>query len=321
MLSTLRNKLFAKSSNCTRKTLTNLDFCRHFWTNYVKKPNNQSEYLVFCDNLIKSVNEAKNNPWKLQEQHYINETMRNTLKLSGHEAIVLGSIYGITYKSGVGYLTNEYIAESTRLSKRTITRYLKKFEDLGLIERKYERNGMKVTRNYTFTEIFFKVSELSGNKCIKRPETKPEVNKCQNLHKMATKPITKQVTKCPINYTSTNIDNNIHKSILLSNKVNISINTYNKVNTEYSKIKTKVDKKQKTKSTQKTKLATYKFPWPSYDEIIDNFIDTNYKDGQEILKVLWRIRLTRIYGSRKNRREKLKLKNKELISRLNHVDK
>ena len=318
MLSTLPSKVFQKSSNQTNKNLINSNI-RQNWTNFRQIPNPINEGLVLCDTLIKGVNEAKVNPYKLQEQCYINDTMKVALELSANEMFVLGAIYGVTHDSGVGYLTNKYISNATGLSISSIKNYLRKFEKLGLIERKYERNGMKVTRNYSFTEIFFKVSELSGNKCIKRPEVKPEVNECQNLHKMSTKPITTHGQNLSINNTSTIIDNNIPQSILLSNKVNISINTYNKVNTEYSKLKQKVDKKQKTKSTQKTKLETYKFPWPSYDEIIDNFIDTNYKDGQEILKVLWRIRLTRIYGSRKNRREKLKLKNKELISRLNHV--
>ena len=324
MMSTQNEKNQLISEHCINQILKNGNIrhfwtnSRHSWTNYDKKPNNQSEYLVFCDNLIKSVEEAKNNPWKLQEQCYINNTMKIALGLSANEKEVLGAIYGVTRDSGVGYLTNKYISNATRLSISSIKNYLRKFESLGLIVRKYKRNGLKVIRNYEFTELFFKVSELSGNKCIKRPDIKTEVNESQNLHKMATKPITTHGQNLSINNTSIILDN-ISTNILSNNKVNISINTYNKVNTEYSELKQRVDKKRRTKSTSRNKLITYKFPWPSYDEIIDNFVDTNYKDGQEILKVLWRIRLTRIYGSRKNRKETLKLKNKELISRLNHV--
>ena len=312
MLSTPQNKFFSESSKYTKINLKNLDVSGHFWTNYNKKTNNQDNYLVSYNNLVENINEAKVDPYKLQEQCYINNTTKVALGLSANEKEVLGAIYGVTHDSGVGYLTNEYIAESTRLSKRTITRYMKKFEDLGLIVRQYERNGMKTIRNYKFTEIFFKVSELSGNKCIKRPEAKPEVNECQNLHKMAAKPITKRVTKCLTNYTSTNIDNNISNNILLSNKVNISINTYNKVNTEYSELKQRVDKKRITKSTSRNKLV-------SYNKIIDNFVDLNYKEGQQELKEVLRKRLQVIYGTRRHRKTKLKLTNKELKATLDKL--
>ena len=315
MLSTQNEKNLLNLEPCinqsTNQILKNGNI-RHFWTNFRQIPNPINEDLVLCDNLIKSVNEAKVNPYKLQEQCYINDTMKVVLGLSANEMFVLGAIYGVTHDSGVGYLTNDYIAKSTGLSKRTIIYFLKKFEKLGLIVRKYKRNGMNTVRNYTFTEIFFKVSELSGNKCIKRPEAKPEVNECQNLHEMSTKPIGTQVQKLHINNTSTIIDNNIPQSILLSNKVNISINTYNKVNTEYSEIKTKVDKKRRTKSTSRNKLV-------SYNEMIDNFVDLNYKEGQRELKEVLRKRLQVIYGTRRNRKTKLKLTNKELKATLDKL--
>ena len=316
MLSTQNEKNQLISEHCISQILKNGNI-RHFWTNSGQIPNPINEGLVLCNTLIESIDEAKNNPWKLQEQCYINNTMKIALGLSANQMIVLGAIYGVTHDSGVGYLTNEYISNATGLSKRTIIYFLKKFEKLGLIERKYKRNGMKVTRNYSFTEIFFKVSELSGNKCIKRPEAKPEDNECQNLHEMATKPIGTQVQKLHINNTSsTIIDNNIPQSILLSNKVNINI----KVNTEYSELKQKVDKKQKTKSTQKTKLSTHKFPWPSYNKLIDNYVDSHYKDGQEILKVLWKTRLQVLYGINKNKNNRL-IKNQELLKHLEYVYK
>ena len=322
MLSTKNEKISLNLVTCidenTNQILKNGNI-RHFWTNfghswtnYDKKTNNQENCLVSYNNLVENINEAKVNPYKLQEQCYINDTTKVALGLSANEMVVLGALYGVTHDSGVGYLTNEYISNATRLSISSIKNYLRKFENLGLIERKYERNGMKVTRNYTFTEIFFKVSELSGNKCIKRPEAKPEVNECQNLHKMATKPIGTHGQNLSINNTSINIDNNIPKSILLSNKVNISINTYNKVNTEYSKIKTKVDKKQRTKSTSRNKLV-------SYNKIIDDFVDLNYKEGQRELKKVLRRRLQVIYGTRRNRKTKLKLTNKELKATLDKL--
>ena len=315
MLSTQNEKNLLNLEPCinqsTNQILKNGNI-RHFWTNSRQIPNPLNEGLVLCDNLIKSVNEAKVNPYKLQEQCYINDTMKVVLGLSANEMFVLGAIYGVTHDSGVGYLTNDYIAKSTGLSKRTIIYFLKKFEKLGLIVRKYKRNGMNTVRNYTFTEIFFKVSELSGNKCIKRPESKTEINEHQNLHEMATKPITTRVQNLHTNNTSINIDNNIPKSILLSNKVNISINTYNKVNTEYSEIKTKVDKKRRTKSTSRNKLV-------SYNEMIDNFVDLNYKEGQRELKEVLRKRLQVIYGTRRNRKTKLKLTNKELKATLDKL--
>ena len=322
MLSTKNEKISLNLVTCidenTNQILKNGNI-RHFWTNfghswtnYDKKTNNQENCLVSYNNLVENINEAKVNPYKLQEQCYINDTTKVALGLSANEMVVLGALYGVTHDSGVGYLTNEYISNATRLSISSIKNYLRKFENLGLIERKYERNGMKVTRNYSFTEIFFKVSELSGNKCIKRPEAKPEVNECQNLHKMATKPIGTHGQNLSINNTSINIDNNIPKSILLSNKVNISINTYNKVNTEYSEIKTKVDKKQRTKSTSRNKLV-------SYNEMIDNFVDLNYKEGQRELKEVLRKRLQVIYGTRRNRKTKLKLTNKELKATLDKL--
>ena len=304
MLSTLQSKFFAKLSNRINENLKNGNIGQN-WTNFDKRPNNESNYLVFCDNLEQRVDEIKNNPWKLQEQCYINDTMKKVLGLSANEKEVLGAIYGVTHDSGVGYLTNKYIAKSTDLSKRTIIYFLKKFEKLGLIVRKYERNGMKVTRNYSFTETFFKVSELSGNKCIKRPEAKPEVNECQNLHEMSASPVSTQVQSLHINNTSI-IDNNIPKSILLSNKVNISINTYTKVNSRNSK----------TEVEPKKKLV-------SYNELINNFVDLNYQEGQEELKKSLKRRLQVIYGTRRNLKKykgtKLKLTNKELKSTLDKL--
>lgn len=280
----------------------------HFWTNYNKKTNNQDNYLVSYNNLVENINEAKVDPYKLQEQCYINNTTKVALGLSANEKEVLGAIYGVTHDSGVGYLTNKYISNATRLSISSIKNYLRKFESLGLIVRKYERNGLKVIRNYEFTELFFKVSELSGNKCVKRPNIKTEVNESQNLHKMATKPITAHGQNLSINNTSIILDN-ISTNILSNNKVNISINTYTKVNTEYSKLKQRVDKKLRTKNTQRNKLV-------SYNEMIDNFVDLNYKEGQQELKEVLRKRLQVIYGTRKHIKNKLKLTNKELKSTL-----
>jgi len=280
----------------------------HSWTNYDKKTNNQENYLVSYNNLVENINEAKVNPYKLQEQCYINDTTKVALGLSANEKEVLGAIYGVTHDSGVGYLTNKYISNATRLSISSIKNYLRKFESLGLIVRKYKRNGLKVIRNYEFTELFFKVSELSGNKCVKRPNIKAEVNESQNLHKMATKPITAHGQNLSINNTSIILDN-ISTNILSNNKVNISINTYTKVNTEYSELKQRVDKKLRTKNTQRNKLV-------SYNEMIDNFVDLNYKEGQQELKEVLRKRLQVIYGTRKHIKNKLKLTNKELKSTL-----
>ena len=308
MLSTPQNKFFSESSKYTKINLKNLDVSGHFWTNYNKKTNNQDNYLVSYNNLVENINEAKVDPYKLQEQCYINNTTKVALGLSANEKEVLGAIYGVTHDSGVGYLTNKYISNATRLSISSIKRYLNKFEKLGLIVRKYERNGLKVIRNYEFTELFFKVSELSGNKCVKRPDIKTEVNESQNLHKMATKPITAHGSNWSINNTSIILDN-ISTNILSNNKVNISINTYTKVNTEYSELKQRVDKKLRTKNTQRNKLV-------SYNEMIDNFVDLNYKEGQQELKEVLRKRLQVIYGTRKHIKNKLKLTNKELKSTL-----
>lgn len=314
MLSTLPSKVFQKSSNQTNQILINGNIGQncinpgHSWTNYDKKTNNQDNYLVSYNNLVENINEAKVDPYKLQEQCYINNTTKVALGLSANEKEVLGAIYGVTHDSGVGYLTNKYISNATRLSISSIKNYLRKFESLGLIVRKYERNGLKVIRNYEFTELFFKVSELSGNKCVKRPNIKTEVNESQNLHKMATKPITAHGQNLSINNTSIILDN-ISTNILSNNKVNISINTYTKVNTEYSELKQRVDKKLRTKNTQRNKLV-------SYDEMIDNFVDLNYKEGQRELKEVLRKRLQVIYGTRKHIKNKLKLTNKELKSTL-----
>ena len=73
MLSTIRNKVFKESSRCTNKELTILDKCWTFTTNYDKKTNNQENYLVSYNNLVENINEAKVNPYKLQEQCYIND--------------------------------------------------------------------------------------------------------------------------------------------------------------------------------------------------------------------------------------------------------
>ena len=314
MLSTLPSKVFQKSSNQTNQILINGNIGQncinpgHFWTNYNKKTNNQENCLVSYNNLVENINEAKVDPYKLQEQCYINNTTKVALGLSANEKEVLGAIYGVTHNSGVGYLTNKYISNATRLSISSIKNYLRKFESLGLIVRKYERNGLKVIRNYEFTELFFKVSELSGNKCVKRPDIKTEVNESQNLHKMATKPITAHGQNLSINNTSIILDN-ISTNILSNNKVNISINTYTKVNTEYSELKQRVDKKLRTKNTQRNKLV-------SYNEMIDNFVDLNYKEGQQELKEVLRKRLQVIYGTRKHIKNKLKLTNKELKSTL-----
>ena len=308
MLSTPQNKFFSESSKYTKINLRNLDVFGHSWTNYNKKTNNQENCLVSYNNLVENINEAKVNPYKLQEQCYINNTTKVALGLSANEKEVLGAIYGVTHDSGVGYLTNKYISNATRLSISSIKNYLRKFESLGLIVRKYERNGLKVIRNYEFTELFFKVSELSGNKCVKRPNIKTEVNESQNLHKMATKPITTHGQNLSINNTSIILDN-ISTNILSNNKVNISINTYTKVNTEYSELKQRVDKKLRTKNTQRNKLV-------SYNEMIDNFVDLNYKEGQQELKEVLRKRLQVIYGTRKHIKNKLKLTNKELKSTL-----
>ena len=295
MMSIQKNAKLKFSEKYTKKRSNNLGFCGFFWTNSGQIPNPSNEGLVFCDNLIKSVNETKVNPYKLQEQCYINNTMKIALGLSANQMIVLGAIYGVTHDSGVGYLTNDYIAKSTGLSKRTIIYFLKKFEDLGLIVRKYKRNGMNTIRNYTFTELFFKVAELSGNKCIKRPEVKLEVNECQNLHEMSTKPITTGVQNLHTNNTS-----------ILSNKVNISIDTYTKVNSRNSK----------TEVESKKKLV-------SYNELINNFVDLNYQEGQEELKKSLKRRLQVIYGTRRNLKKykgtKLKLTNKELKSTLDKL--
>ena len=307
-MSTIRNKVFKESSRCTNKELTILDKCWTFTTNYDKKTNNQENCLVSYNNLVENINEAKVDPYKLQEQCYINNTTKVALGLSANEKEVLGAIYGVTHDSGVGYLTNKYISNATRLSISSIKNYLRKFESLGLIVRKYERNGLKVIRNYEFTELFFKVSELSGNKCVKRPDIKAEVNESQNLHEMVTKPITAHGSNWSINNTSIILDN-ISTNILSNNKVNISINTYTKVNTEYSELKQRVDKKLRTKNTQRNKLV-------SYNEMIDNFVDLNYKEGKQELKEVLRKRLQVIYGTRKHIKTKLKLTNKELKSTL-----
>ena len=105
MLSTLPSKVFQKSSNQTNQSLINVNIKQN-WTNFRQIPNPINEGLVLCDTLIKSVDEAKNNPWKLQEQCYINNTMKIALGLSANQMIVLGAIYGVTHDSGVGYLTN-----------------------------------------------------------------------------------------------------------------------------------------------------------------------------------------------------------------------
>ena len=314
MLSTQNNQRKKILEPCTNQILKNGNI-RHFWTNsghswtnYDKKTNNQDNYLVSYNNLVENINEAKVNPYKLQEQCYINDTTKVALGLSANEKEVLGAIYGVTHNSGVGYLTNKYISNATRLSISSIKNYLRKFESLGLIVRKYERNGLKVIRNYEFTELFFKVSELSGNKCVKRPDIKAEVNESQNLHEMVTKPITAHGSNWSINNTSIILDN-ISTNILSNNKVNISINTYTKVNTEYSELKQRVDKKLRTKNTQRNKLV-------SYNEMIDNFVDLNYKEGQQELKEVLRKRLQVIYGTRKHIKNKLKLTNKELKSTL-----
>jgi len=314
MLSTLNNQKNKILEPCTNENFKNSAIRQiwtnsvHSWENYNKKTNNQENYLVSYNNLVENINEAKVDPWKLQEQSYINNTTKVALGLSANEKEVLGAIYGVTHDSGVGYLTNKYISNATRLSISSIKNYLRKFESLGLIVRKYKRNGLKVIRNYEFTELFFKVSELSGNKCVKRPNIKTEVNESQNLHKMATKPITTHGQNLSINNTSIILDN-ISTNILSNNKVNISINTYTKVNTEYSELKQRVDKKLRTKNTQRNKLV-------SYNEMIDNFVDLNYKEGQRELKEVLRKRLQVIYGTRKHIKNKLKLTNKELKSTL-----
>lgn len=318
-MSTLRNKFLAKPPKYTKKNLTSLDFCRHFWTNFRQMPNPSNEGLVLCDTLSQIIKTCKDDETKEkllnlmnnfhQKKVAIDEDLRTYWGLSSNESKVLGFMYIPTSNSGIGYLTNEKISHGTGMCKSSIKNYIRKFKKLGLIEAYYKREGTKTLRNFIFTEKFYNDSEIFKCNSIKKPMVKTGVNECQNLHEMATSPVKSQGQNLATKNNSTNIDNNISNNILLSNKVN----------TEYSELKQRVDKKRRTKSTSRNKLETHKFPWPSYDEIIDNFVDTNYKDGQEILKVLWRIRLTRIYGSRKNRKETLKLKNNELISRLNHV--
>ena len=116
MMSTQNSQKNKNLEFYTKQILETLDFCGNFWTNCDKESNNQSSSLVFCDNLIESIDEAKNNPWKLQEQCYINNTMKIALGLSANEMMVLGAIYGVTHNSGIGYLTNKYISNATRLS-------------------------------------------------------------------------------------------------------------------------------------------------------------------------------------------------------------
>ena len=151
MLSTKNEKISLNLVTCidenTNQILKNGNI-RHFWTNfghswtnYDKKTNNQENYLVSYNNLVENINEAKVNPYKLQEQCYINDTTKVALGLSANEKEVLGAIYGVTHDSGVGYLTNKYISNATKLSISSIKRYMKNFESLGLIVRKYERNG------------------------------------------------------------------------------------------------------------------------------------------------------------------------------------
>ena len=53
--------------------------------------------------------------------------------------------------------------------------------------------------------------------------------------------------------------------------------------------------------------------------MIDNFVDLNYKEGQRELKEVLRKRLQVIYGTRRNRKTKLKLTNKELKATLDKL--
>lgn len=327
MLSTLQNKLFQKSSDCTNENLINSNI-RHFWANSGQIPNPINEGLVLCDTLSQIIKTCKDDETKEkllnlmnnfhQKKVAIDEDLRTYWGLNSNESKVLGFMYIPTSNSGIGYLTNEKISHGTGMCKSSIKNYMRKFKKLGLIEAYYKREGTKTLRNFIFTEKFYNDSEIFKCNSIKRPMVKTEVNECQNLHEMATSPVKSQGQNLATKNNSTIIDNNISTNILLSNKVNISINTYNKVNTEYSELKQKVDKKQKTKSTQKTKLSTHKFPWPSYNKLIDNYVDSHYKDGQEILKVLWKTRLQVLYGINKNKNNRL-IKNQELLKHLEYV--
>ena len=322
MLSTQNEKNLLNLEPCinqsTNQILKNGNI-RHFWTNSRQIPNPINEGLVLCDTLSQIIKTCKDDETKEkllnlmnnfhQKKVAIDEDLRTYWGLSSNESKVLGFMYIPTSNSGIGYLTNEKISHGTGMCQRSIKNYIRKFKKLGLIEAYYKREGTKVLRNFIFTEKFYNDSEIFKCNSIKRPEAKPEVNECQNLHEMATSPVKSQGQNLPIKNNSINIDNNIPKSILLSNKVNISINTYNKVNTEYSKLKQRVDKKRRTKNTQRNKLV-------SYDEIIDNFIDLNYKEGKQELKEVLRKRLQVIYGTRKHIKNKLKLTNKELKSTL-----
>ena len=331
-----------KSAFCTNDNLINPYFSIKV-TNVSKCTNNNIKTDVKLDEwtILDLINSCSCEKTKeklanlyanhIQKSVAINESMKIYLGLSANEATILGAIYIPTAKSGRGYLSNKMIGYATGLSRRTIQYALRKFEKKGLIEticERDEQDKMKVNRNITFTQKFYASAKATGCYTIQTPE----VEDSGEIHEMSTKPIISQVQNLHINNNNTSSTSKSNHKLLLESKQESRNNLDTSIKNETSNLNTHV--KTKNLNTQKVNanafndeysnkkqehemIAKKRFTLDSYDKIIEDFVDKNYKESKQAIISGLKSMLTVWYCKKKTIGDtKLKLTNDQLKDKL-----
>lgn len=245
--------LCGNKSKTARKKLgvdSQLDTCY----SYTVK-NNHNQYLYDIENDTGS-QEPKNrnlefhsNEQKFElkiKESCINHQFAYELDLRGKQSDVLSAIYIVSSSSGVCFATNEWIANHFRLCKKTISNYIKRFEELGLLVSEHYKRIGKHIRNLYLTEKFFEMAEKCECTRIKRnietweeKRAKRENAKIENTKEVPAKPI-KSTYENFLPQRINNISKYIYKkgsSSKTAIKKRIHLKPYNDIIKEYVNLK------------------------------------------------------------------------------------
>lgn len=115
-----------------------------------------------------------------QEDFCMNETMKKMLgldkvdtkldrKMNEKKIRMLETLYNNSNYAGVGYLYLTTLTNLSGIRRWTVSIYMNKLEEQGLIVRDYEYKGARFKKKYVFTEFFYNTAEKAGIKLTKKP--------------------------------------------------------------------------------------------------------------------------------------------------------
>lgn len=103
-----------------------------------------------------------------QIDNYVNNTMADYLGINLQVARLLGQIYQDQRVKKYCYSSNKRLSYQCNISERSVTNYIKKLQELGMIHSERELNSVKHKRKIFLTNKFYEIAEQFGETRIKR---------------------------------------------------------------------------------------------------------------------------------------------------------